>query len=383
MEDKFFKDGGSYKEYKIGKLFEIKPTKAYKLTNVKLFQKNGTTPVVTNSSMNNGITGYSILKPTEKGNMITYSDTTTSEGIFYQPVDFIGYSHIQGLYPLNNKDKWNEKTLLYFLSLFKKCASGRFSYSNKFNRKIAAEMMVKMPVKNQKIDFDFMFAYISELEEERISELEEERISELATYLSVSGLDNYKLSSEELLAINNFRNKKVLFKDFKISELFNVHSSKMKFNANTVKFGSGYPYVARGSSDNGIRGYIDENVDFLNPKNTISFGQDTATVYYQEKPYFTGDKIKIMEYLEKELDEELANYLVCAIRKAFSMYSWGQTSFSEPNIKKTLIKLPINSDNNIDYTFIKHFIKAQEKLAIKSVVDFKDRIINETRNVIK
>ena len=111
----------------------------------------------------NGISGYVDLKATEKGNIVTYSDTTTSEGIFYQPDDFIGYSHVQGLYPFA-VNKWNEKSLLYFVSLFKKGAGGRFDYANKFNRKIAKTIIVYLPTKNNQPDFDFMETYIHAVE---------------------------------------------------------------------------------------------------------------------------------------------------------------------------------------------------------------------------
>ncbi|STP13426.1 restriction endonuclease subunit S [Helicobacter cinaedi] len=135
-----------WKSFKIGELFEIKPTKAYKMTNTTLFETKGDVPVVTNSSLNNGVSAYVGLEPTEKGNMITYSDTTTSEGIFYQPRDFVGYSHIQGLYPLVHKDKWNRYSLLYFVSVFRKASFGKFDFGNKFNRKIAKEMRVLLPI---------------------------------------------------------------------------------------------------------------------------------------------------------------------------------------------------------------------------------------------
>lgn len=151
-----------WKEFKVGELFDIHPTNAYKLTNSHIFHDDGKNPVVTNSSVNNGITGYSNLSPTERGNMITYSDTTTSEGIFYQPDDFVGYPHVQGLYPKRDSDKWNEKTLLFFVSLFRKTAGGRFDYANKFNRTIASQMLVSLPITtNGKIDWDFMQNLIS------------------------------------------------------------------------------------------------------------------------------------------------------------------------------------------------------------------------------
>ena len=158
-----------WREFTIGELFEIKPTKAYKMTNTTLFATKGNVPVVTNSSLNNGVSGYADLEPTEKGNMITYSDTTTSEGIFYQPRDFIGYSHIQGLYPLQDSDKWNKYALLYFVVLFRKASFGLFDYANKFNRQIAKQMTIKLPTnQNNEIAFDFMEKFISAVQKEVI-----------------------------------------------------------------------------------------------------------------------------------------------------------------------------------------------------------------------
>ncbi|GAA8494612.1 hypothetical protein HpNP92_09210 [Helicobacter pylori] len=161
--------GLMWQSFKLGDLFEIRPTKAYNLTNSHLFDSNAKNPVVTNSSLNNGISGYSSLEPTEKGNQITYSDTTTSEGIFYQKRPFIGYSHVQGLYPLKYHEFWNEKTLLYIVAAFKKVACGRFNYGNKFNRKIASEMLILLPTNQHgKIDFHFMRTFINALMKQTI-----------------------------------------------------------------------------------------------------------------------------------------------------------------------------------------------------------------------
>ncbi|MFP6237685.1 restriction endonuclease subunit S [Helicobacter pylori] len=161
--------GLTWQSFKLGDLFEIRPTKAYNLINSHLFDSNAKNPVVTNSSLNNGISGYSSLEPTEKGNQITYSDTTTSEGIFYQKRPFVGYSHVQGLYPLKYHEFWNEKTLLYIVVVFKKVACGRFDYGNKFNRKIASEMSILLPTNpHGGIDFNFMHTLINALMKQTI-----------------------------------------------------------------------------------------------------------------------------------------------------------------------------------------------------------------------
>ena len=149
-------------DFRIGDLFEVRPTKSYGLTNTKLFATAGDTPVVTNTGANNGVSGRVALPPTEKGGIITYSDTTTSDAIFYQSEDFIGYSHVQGLYP--KQTVWNRFRLLYFVAAFKKAAANKFGYGNKFNRAITTEMYVTLPVTiNSEIDFEFIDNFIVEL----------------------------------------------------------------------------------------------------------------------------------------------------------------------------------------------------------------------------
>ncbi len=163
--------------------------------------------------------------------------------------------------------------------------------------------------------------------------------------------------------------------------MFEVESSKKKFNANTVAFNGEYPYVARGASNNGVRGYITEDKNYLNDGSTISFGQDTATMFYQEEPYFTGDKIKIVKPKIFNLNEKRALFFISAMKKSFANYSWGSSSFSESNINNTEIKLP-TYNNKIDYDFMENVISGVQKLVIKSVVQYKDRIIAETKKVV-
>lgn len=136
-----------FSEFNVSDLFDIHPTAAYKINNDKLFAETGKTPVLSNSSQNNGIGGYSSLPPTETGKIVTFSDTTTGgDTIFYQPSPFIGYPHVQGLYP-KGTHKWTESENLYLISILRRAAGNGWSYSNKFTRKLVLELKVKLPVK--------------------------------------------------------------------------------------------------------------------------------------------------------------------------------------------------------------------------------------------
>lgn len=144
-----------------------------------------------------------------------------------------------------------------------------------------------------------------------------------------------------------------------------------------------HPYVARGSSNNGIKGYINEDEKYLNQKNTFAFGQDTATCFYQEKPYFTGDKIKILSSKYFKLNQQNSCYIISAINKTLKKLKWGQSSFSESMIKNIKLILPIDPYNQPDFLFMENFIKDIEKLVIKGVIKWKDKIINTTKEVIE
>lgn len=151
-----------YHEFVVEDLFEIRPTKSYGLTNPDLYRTKGRMPVLSNSSVNNGIGGYNGLEATEKGCVITFSDTTIgAKTIFYQPFEFIGYSHVQGIFPLE-KDKWSEEALLFFTTSLKKASGDQFDFNNKFKREIVEKFNVKLPVNNRgKIDFEYMENIIS------------------------------------------------------------------------------------------------------------------------------------------------------------------------------------------------------------------------------
>ena len=160
-------DTTNWKKFRVGDLFEIKPTKSYKMRNADLLD-GGNTPVVVNSAFNNGIGGFTTQEPTEKGGIITFSDTVDANTIFYQEKPFAGYSHVQGVYPVGEwANEWDKYSLLFFASCFKSTALRYgFDYSNKFRRDVALELKVLLPqTPDHTPDFDYMENYMKNLTE--------------------------------------------------------------------------------------------------------------------------------------------------------------------------------------------------------------------------
>jgi hypothetical protein len=143
--------------------------------------------------------------------------------------------------------------------------------------------------------------------------------------------------------------------------LFDILTTKKKFNASDVKFGGGYRYIARGENNNGIRGYITEDTQYLNKENTISFGQDTATIFYQAEPYFTGDKIKVFQPKPHiKLNENIAHVMIVAMKKAFAGFSWGSSSYNVSILNSMKIQLPTiitkNEKKELAFDFMEKFV---------------------------
>ncbi|MDY3828571.1 MAG: restriction endonuclease subunit S, partial [Clostridium sp.] len=298
-------------------------------------------------------------------------------------------------------DKWDEKCSLYAISTIRKAAGDGWSYAVKFNRTLVRELMIELPViENSNPDHEYTVDDIDwQYMRDRITELERDRITELDAYLQATGLNDYELTEDDKEILSLFAKRasdengtledigedEVRFGEFVLGGddgLFNIYSPKKRFNANTITFGGKYPYVARGSSNNGIRGYITEDEKYLSPAKSLSFGQDTATVYYQPDAYFTGDKIKVMVLNNRELTPELAEYFIAAIARAFSTFAWGQSSFNENIIKSMKIELPIKSDGTPDFDYMERYIRAMEKVVIADVVKYKDKVIETTKKVV-
>ncbi len=347
--------------------------------------------VITAGLSNNGVLGQSDIKA-----KVFESRTITIDMFgctFYRSFPYKMVTHAR-VFSLKPKFEINHKIGLFLSTLF-------FGYPKKFGyenmcswAKIKNDKVIlslKPTAKTQTlddIDFDFMEKFIAELEQCRLAELQ--------AYLKAAGLENTTLSSDEENALNVFNNSgggggntpcDLTWQSFKLGDLFEVLPYKKRFDANKVniyasKTKDTYPYVVRTSLNNGIRGYLKENTNFLNAGNTISFGQDTATMFYQEKPYFTGDKIKILRCKNPNFNKINALFFITSLTKAFRNFSWGSASFSVSIIENQNISLPTNQHGEIDFHFMRTLINALMKQTIQGVAEYCNAKIQATKEII-
>lgn len=164
----------------------------------------------------------------------------------------------------------------------------------------------------------------------------------------------------KITASLNKKLEKVEWGEFKLGDLFEIHSSKRIYHANDLErifeeqVNKSLPYVVRTTKSNGIRGYIKADETHANDKNTLSFAQDTFSVFYQKQKYFTGNKVKVLKPKFQNQNERVMKYLMASFQKSLNSFSWGIGSTIE-TIAKTKIQLPTKNEK-IDFEFMENFI---------------------------
>lgn len=342
-------------EYKLGDLFEINPTKYYRLQNEEIINERGKVPLVSNSSTDNGIMGFSNLEPNNKGNSITCSDTTLgAETMFYQEKDFIGYSHIQHLLP--KFEPFNKSIASAIIAASIISTSKKFDYGNKFNRVAMNKTKIQLPSKDGKIDFEFMESFVAELEAERIKELDK--------YLKDNGLSDYHLTEKEKLALVDFENGKIEFKKFTYSSIFNKITQGRRLKKDDQITGD-IPFVMAGTTNTGVVSYISNPVANF-PKNSITI-DIFGNTFYRSYDYGAGDDTGVYWNSKIEYSKETMLFYTSSMEKSIlGKFDFGKKLRSSQSFDFKM-KLPVKN-NKPDYETMETIISAIRKLAIKDVV---------------
>lgn len=220
--------------------------------------------------------------------------------------------------------------------------------------------------------------------ESYIRELEQERIRELDAYLKATGLNDYELTPEEKSCIEIMENGGGNYKEFKVLDIFTVKNTQSVMKSQVDYCSGDIPYVTAGENNNSIASYVYADSTMVDKGDCIVIGGKSTVVTYQELDFVSNDSHNLALYM-KDVDMKSKHtqmFFVTLLGYKFrQLYNWGN-SISKQKIKKDTIHIPTNLSGDIDYNFIEVFSKAIEKLSIRSVVEWKDRIIETTRTVV-
>ena len=223
--------------------------------------------------------------------------------------------------------------------------------------------------------------------------MEESRIREMEAYLKAAGFEDCELSVEENNALNRMNMEIVQFKTFYVTDdkkkkrtngIFNVKNSHSILQSSIVVGSGNIPYVTAGEGNNSISAYISYDMEQIEKGNAIMIGGKTMVITYQEDDFFSNDSHNLVLYAKDDnLRHELIQlFMVASLNKSLKpIYSWGD-SISKAKIVKDKFDLPITPSGEIDYKFMETYIRAQEKLAIQRVKDWRNKEIATTKNIV-
>ena len=362
-------------EFKIGDLFEkqnlkFKKGKFDKEKDVsRILTEEYSLPLVNAKDGDNGIMYYGRPEDFENVEMSIdiVNDGAVSTGNVYSQPQKTGV--LYNAYLIKSKFELNSSQLHFFTTTIQKSIKLKFSYELKASWERVKEEFIQLPEKNDgNIDFDFMEAFIRELEEERIREL--------TAYLKVSGFDNYKLSKCESEALAHFNELK--WKEFNLENLYgkSTRGKRLK-SADRIK--GDLPFVTAGEADTGISAYIGNEVEIFS-KNTTTIDM-FGSAKYRNYDYGADDHVAVVH--TEKLPKHAAVFVTAAVHKASHTGKFDYSNnFYASDADELNIMLPVTPDDSPDYAFMETFISAVQKLVIKDVVLYADKKIAATKQAV-
>lgn len=343
------------------------------------FDKNATFPYFTRTENNNGILGYvEYLDEQHKiqGNSLAVG--MISMKFHYMKSDFYAGQFTKTAIP--KFKKFNERIALYFIGILNKKSEYYKSLLIRDFEDAFLNTKLELPsCDGINPDYDSIENHIRELEQQYIKELEQERVNELDKYLKTTRLNNFILTEND----KNILNNDVNFKEFKITDIFKVINTHSILKEDVVFNSGNTPYATASEGNNSIVSYIQATQSIIDKGNCVLIGGKTMVVTYQEQDFVSNDSHNLALYLidEKYQNKSIYLYMVCAIYKSLgTKYHWGD-SISKKKIQNDVVMLPVDTDGDIYYSYMEQYIKVIEKLTIKDVVEYKDKVINLTRKV--
>lgn len=143
-----------WKEFKYEQLFDIERGRGPRR---KDLDGTGTTPFVTSTDKNNGVTGYTTMKPIHADNTIGVNRNGSVAEAFYQPIPFCSTEDVHVFKP---KFDLNKYIAMFLVTLIKK-EKYRYNYGRKWGIERMKNSVVKLPIDDAgEPNWKFMEDYI-------------------------------------------------------------------------------------------------------------------------------------------------------------------------------------------------------------------------------
>lgn len=330
-----------YQEFVVEKLFKITlgfPVHKNQIKESFNYQGENLIPYVTRTSNNNGVEFYVRKedfspKKINEGNVIIIG----AEGLiaFYQEQNFITGNKIN---ILENKNL-NKYNAIYINTILNHEISGKFNYGRAIVQGRLKKLKIRLPSKGYEPDWLFMEDYIKRLDKKKYLSKEKDSFSKPLT-------GNKKTLKDKKWSYFNYK------------DIFKIE--KGYYNKRPLEKGD-LIFVSASRENNGI-------TDCLNPKvvekifegnciTIVNNGESRTESFYQDEKFTCSHDINIVRLRDKEMNKYNAMFLITLIKKEKYRFNYGR-KWRIDRMKKSVIKLPVNSEEKPDWEFMENYIKS-------------------------
>lgn len=316
----------------------------------KANQKEGNTPYVSSTALNNGIDNFiSNNNGVRKyKNNLSIANSGSVGSCFYHKYEYIASDHITTL-TCKNADE----NIYKFMSTIIKRLESKYSFNREINDTRILREKIILPIDR---DGNPHWEYMSKF----IQNLEVKSIKNIVRYIYIY----IYMQIKEKLKEYNLKNIK--WKEYFIEEICDIYSGKDIYEKERIEGKT--PYITSTSNNNGI-GYFISNTNETLDEHIISVNRNGSvgySFYHNYKALFGNDTRKLKLKYQNEFVGKFISFMLLQQREK---YGYGY-KMGTARLKRQKIMLPSNINGNPNYDFMKKYMIIQEIKQIKKILDY-------------
>ena len=181
-------------------------------------------------------------------------------------------------------------------------------------------------------------------------------------------------------AVRDIAKDCIRYGKFDISDIYEVQKVQHKLDKSNLKTAAKYPCFSSDTSSNGIIGYTNNPEFHISDKAKvfIVFGDHTRAFDIATTDFSVLDNVKVLKPITNNI--KVLQYINTVWKKNIPDLGYAR-HWSVAKEKKLL--LPIKSNGEPDSEYMEKYIRAVEKLVIKDVVCWKDKVLASTKQIVK
>ena len=331
-------DTSGWRIFRVEELFETEKMgrKIQVPTGSWIASKNlmpGSTPRITVSGVNNGITGY--YKDVDDANYRVYKNFISVSflgTVFYQASRASLDMKVHCLKPLNIE--LNERVASFLVTMIK-AALGSIEYSDQISSTVLPSLELMLPVDaSGEPNWAYMDEYMSAVMGE-----------------SRASLENMGKVEKELRPVNALD-----WRQFTIGSLFEIEKGTRLTRAAMIDGDT--PFIGATLENNGITARVG-NTGHVHPGGlmTVAYNGQKATgkAFYQPIPFWASDDVNVL-YPKFSLTENIALFLAPLFWEAGRPYSFGD-KWGKDVMENDCLVLPVNASSDPDWAYMDEYMR--------------------------